>query len=231
MTAAKYQKFAGVLASSPLLRGAPPEVAEDLLKKCGTASYRKNDMIFDREHPLEMLCILLEGGALVLKSENGEPHVLMNKLSPGGLFGIVTLFSETQFFLTEVRALEKCTVILIPEDILRELFQTYFIICENYIVYLTQRIRFLHTKIEAFTGSSVEKKLFSYLRSHWVRQTDGSAQVSLTVSYTQLAEVLNIGRASLYRVLTELEMRGHLVRQGKILYIPSPEEMMESYCF
>ncbi len=227
MTAVKRKKYASVLASSPLLSGVSPELAEELLKKCGTVSYGKNDMIFDRAHPLEQLCVLLEGTALVLKSENGEPHVLMNKLSPGGLFGIVTIFSDAPFFLTEVRALEKCTAVLISEACLRELFQANFKICENYIVYLTQRIRFLHTKIEAFTGSSVEKKLFSYFRGHWILQPDGSAQVQLTVSYTQLAEILNIGRASLYRVLSELEARGIVKRQGKTINIPALDNVFD----
>lgn len=227
MTAVRQKKYTDVLTASPLLRGTPPELAAELLKKCGTATYRKNDMIFDREHPLEKLCILLEGSALVQKAENRESHVLMNKLLPGGLFGVVTLFSDTPFLLTEVRALEKCTVIFIPEELLRELFQSDFKICENYITYLTQRIRFLHVKIEAFTGSSVEKKLFSYFRSHWVMQADGSASVNLVISYTQLAEVLNIGRASLYRVLSELEEGGILVRKGKSIYIPSADMMME----
>lgn len=191
------------------------------------ASYQKNEMIFGSARPLGSLCVILEGSAAVLKPENGAPHVLMNHLTAGDVFGMVTLFSESTFLMTEIYAREKCTVLKIPEPLLREVFRQEYAVCEDYIRFLTQRIRFLHMKIDAFAGSSVERKLFAFFRNHWEPAEAGARRMTLTLSYTQLAEVLNISRASLYRVMAQMEENGLIIRQGRVFCFPFPEKMME----
>lgn len=215
------------MAESAVFGSAGGELIELLLENSQIEAYKKNEMIFGSACPLGSLCVLLEGSAVVLKSENGMPHVLMNRLTVGSVFGMVTLFSDSAFLMTEIHALSKCTVLKIPEPLLREAFQRKYEVCEDYIRFLTQRIRFLHTKIDAFASGSVERKLFAFFRNHWEPAQNGARSLTLSLSCTQLAEVLNISRASLYRVMAQLEENGTIVRQGKAFLIPMPEKMME----
>lgn len=227
MTAAKKNKYTKILSESAVFKNAGDEIFELLLEKSQIETYNKNETIFGAARQPAGLCVLLEGSAAVLKSENGLPHVLMNRLSVGAFFGMVTLFSDSKFSMTQIHALSKCTVLKIPEPLLSEVFRMKYEVCENYIRLLTQRIRFLHTKIDAFAGSSVERKLFAFFRNHWEPAGDGAYSLNLSLSRTQLAEVLNISRASLYRVLAQLEENGTIVRRGKTFLVPEPEKMME----
>lgn len=221
----KENKCRKILARTQLFKDCGDEAVCQAISNADFSRFEKGEIIFDGVHNEKKLCVLLSGSAVVL-NVNLEHRVLMNKLTSGGIFGVVTLFGNETFFLTEIKATSKCEVMYISEAELCRLFQLDFTVCRNYISYLTQRIRFLHGKIEAFTGTTVEKKLFSYLKNHWHEADDGFFTVTLTVSLTELAEVLSIGRASLYRVLNQAQEDGILKRRGKEIIICSSQKVL-----
>ena len=85
----------------------------------------------------------------------------------------------------------------------------------NYVRFLSDRIRFLNSKIATFTADSAKSKLMRYLVSQAELQNNPEGNVVLPVSCQKLAESLNIGRASLYRAFEQLENDGLIRRSGK----------------
>ena len=86
-------------------------------------------------------------------------------------------------------------------------------------------VRFLNARIETFTAPSAEARLANYLLS--LPATQG--EVTLPVSCRALSEMLNVGRASLYRAFDTLEEQGLTVRQGKTVLIKDADAMRNAF--
>ena len=85
---------------------------------------------------------------------------------------------------------------------------------ENYLRYLTGRIRFLSGRLQALAQPGAEGKLARYLLS------GGGGE--LTCSATQLSQRLGLSRASLYRAFAALEENGLITRRGKTITVADP---------
>ena len=86
---------------------------------------------------------------------------------------------------------------------------------ENYLRYLTGRIRFLSGRLQSLVQSGAEGKLARYLLAN-VREGQ------LTCAATDLARRLGLSRASLYRAFQSLEESGLISRHGKTISISDP---------
>ena len=85
---------------------------------------------------------------------------------------------------------------------------------ENYLRYLTGRIRFLSGRLQTLAQSGVEGKLARYLLA--------AGTGELTCSAIQLCQRLGISRASLYRAFADLEDSGLITRRGKTITVLDP---------
>ena len=82
-------------------------------------------------------------------------------------------------------------------------------VLRNYLSYLNGRIRFLNTRLDAFSKNSVTARIMTYLVSE---AKDGTVQIR---NYTKLSESLCISRATLYRALDAMEEEHKIRRNGK----------------
>ena len=95
---------------------------------------------------------------------------------------------------------------------------------QNYLTYLTGRIRFLSAKIEALTQDSSAAKLRAYL----LRHMDEDGKVTPELSMTELAARLNMGRASLYRELNPLLSQNIVSKEGKKITVLQPGKLQDT---
>lgn len=167
------------------------------------------------------LCILTAGKASVSTPDSAH-NVLLRHLGAGDLFGIANLFSGERFVST-VKAETACTCLFLPEPAVRMLLDTDQRFRENYIGYLAGRVRFLNRKIGYLTAGSAERRLALYLAGL------GTGNVTLTDPISDLSELLDIGRASLYRAFDRLTADGWLVKNGKHLRLTDPDAMLRFY--
>lgn len=167
------------------------------------------------------LCILTAGKASVSTPDTAH-NVLLRYLGAGDLFGIANLFSGERFVST-VKAETACTCLFLPEAAVRTLLDTDPQFRENYIGYLAGRIRFLNRKIGYLTAGSAERRLALYLAGL------GQGEVTLTEPISDLSELLDIGRASLYRAFDRLTADGWLIKSGKRLRLTDPDAMLRYY--
>lgn len=81
---------------------------------------------------------------------------------------------------------------------------------------------YLNRKIMTFTAGSAERKLSVFLAEN---ATDGV--FTPTCSMSALANMLGIGRASLYRALDRLTDCGWIERRGKEIYVLDQDALAE----
>lgn len=101
-------------------------------------------------------------------------------------------------------------MLLIERALLERLFVEHPNCALRYVVFLTDRVRFLNTKIEGFTAPSAQASL-----EHWLVQTGGGGDELTVTSWSAVSRALDMSRTSLYRALDSLEADGKIVRDGK----------------
>ena len=174
--------------------------------------YKKGDLIYDTHNFQKALGIVISGNITVCPPQgNGQPLIL-NRLHVGDVFGAAALFDATASdYVTELTAATAVSVRYISQEKMIELLTAFPRITQNYIVFLTGRIRFLNRKFAALTGGNAMRRLYEYCLSH---QSDDGI-IRFPASMTELAHVLNMGRSSLYRALDTLIDEGIVSKSGK----------------
>ena len=185
--------------------------AEELLHEAqslGVRRFSRGDTICDPATSGRALGIVLEGRAEAV-APTREKAVLA-VFGPGGTFGAAALFGGDGY-VSRIRAVTACAVVLLPEELLRQWFQRCPQMAVNYICFLSSRVRFLNGKIAIFTQDSAQHRLYRWLRAN----CDEWGRLPEKLSMTKLAGTLSMGRTSLYRAMEELAEAGLIVRDGK----------------
>lgn len=208
------------------------DVSEELLiemlsdSNAETADFAAGQVIYDESNYRKSLGVLLSGKAEVQTVSAGRLTIL-NRLEPPRLFGAAGLFQESGGYVTRILALAPSKILFIPQDLLTDFMRRDFKLMENYLKFLSQRIRFLNRKINSFTQPCAEGKLARYLLD--IAAEQDSASIRFPVSIISVAKVLNLGRASLYRALTALAEYGYISREGKNIRLLDAEGL-KSLC-
>ena len=212
MTKSTLNSALSFLKQTRIFKDADEKILTSVLNTYGkSVSYAKNDIVFSRETYSPVLCLIIKGEARVSKGETVISH-----LKDGEIFGAAFLYNQSYEFENTVTALTPLKVVIIEKNGVDELIKCDSSVSFNYISYLSERIGFLNSKIEGYTKPSAEEKLMLYLKKN-ADINNGKCEIS--VSMTELSHVLQISRASLYRVIETLENQGKICRDGKKIYV------------
>ena len=166
---------------------------------------------------------LLEGSATVGSTDDGK-RVLIRTVGAGAVFGVATLYSADQPFPTKISAKTPCKILFIPRVAMKALIENDSGANKEFLAFLSNRIVYLNKKINAFTAGSAERRLSLFLSDN---ETDGIC--SLDISMSALADMLDIGRASLYRALDRLTEDGFIERADKTIIVKNKKSMLQKY--
>lgn len=203
--------YAAQAATTFLFDGIPEDEVRSLLQTPGVRveHFEKDAALFERGSRERALGVILFGSCAVTKdSESGG--MPMSVLKEGDLFGAASLFQESERYVARVTAETSVWVLLLAEDALKRMMRANFRVTENYIAYLTARIRFLSDRLDGFLPQSVEERVLRYMAQ---RAQDGVYEPEWSVS--ALAESLRVSRTTLYRALDKLEQEGKIARAGR----------------
>lgn len=164
--------------------------------------YKRGERIFAPSSYKKALGVFLQGKG-VAKADD----VFKNTFAEGSVFGAAAVFGAEELYISEITAKTDCTIQFIPEADLREIIHSSPVCAENYIVFLSDRIRYLNKKITQYTGNTAASRLYRYLSDN----ADSERRVTVE-SMTALAHLTGIGRTSLYRAFQELESSGSIIR-------------------
>lgn len=200
-----------------LLKGLTKEELELCyrLAKTEEQCHCKGDVIYGPQTAKRALALVLEGHVRVWQG-----RVPMNDLVEGDVFGAAALFGTGEEYPSTVVAESDCRILFIPQETVVEWMKAVPVVAENYVRFLSDRIRFLNRRLSTLTAGQADGKLWSYLLAH----RDENGVVTLTDGMTELAERLDMGRSSLYRSLDALTQLGRIRRERKKIFILRTEE-------
>ncbi len=204
-----------LLSASPLFEGVPAETVRALVSAHPPVSVARGGILYGAANEGRQLAFLLRGSALVHKTYADGARVLMSRLAAGDAFGMATLFHDAPF-PTEITAETAALALYVPRGWLEAAFDTEPRLAQNFIRLLSARIHFLTRRIELLSGDTLSARLLRLLEG----LSQGEVVFTLPFHYAQLALMLGISRASLYRALNALAARGVLVRDGRRITLP-----------
>lgn len=208
---------------SPIFEDVDADLALKIFEKhnCQSVDFEDGDIILSQSEPSRMAGIFLSGEAIVTTADDSK-NALLRFFKAGDFFGIANLFTNEDY-VSFIRAKKKCRVFFFTEDAIRELLENDKNFLYNYLVFLTGRISYLNQKIRYLTAGSAERRLALYLSSF------DSETVELEASLSSLSELLDIGRASLYRAFDTLVADGYIEKKGRTIHLLAPEAMIKDY--
>ncbi len=210
------------LKSTFLFKGLDDTEYLSLIENCEpkTAKYKRGELIYSPCDYREAMGFVLSGECEVESHTADGNKVSLNFLRKGDSFGILSLFSDEEF-PTDIRAKKNCEILFLDKATLLSFIETSPKISLNLIKFLAKRVVFLNGKIDTVTQGSVHTKLATYLLSR--ARAEGS--LSFEFNFKRCSEIINCGRASVYRSVDFLKNNGYIKAENKKIYILNKEKM------
>lgn len=164
------------------------------------------------------LGVLLTGSGQI-RSADADRTVILRNLQQGDVFGAAALFAGEPTPLSRFVAAEKCACLYLPAEAVRALLAADATFLSRYLSFLAGRVCFLNRKIRSFTAGSAVRRV-----ALWLAAEEHDA-VTLPASLSDFADMLDIGRASLYRAFDTLEAQGLVRRSGRRIFILDREKL------
>ena len=160
--------------------------------------YSRTDIIDPCE--IKKVGFLISGRLEVVRLRSDGSNTVLNQLSVGDSFGILSVLSEEECN-TKIYATKNSEVLYFTREQIMFFVNSSSQISVNLINFLANRISFLNKKIETFSGAHVENRLASYI----LQEAGKSSSDEFTFNRKKCSEAINSGRASVYRALSSLE--------------------------
>ena len=176
---------------------------------------KKGESVMTQKYFRRCLALILRGKATVSKIGLDGKRTIINTLSEGDVFGMATLFYEESDFPSEITAESTLRLAVFPKELVEEAFGASAEFAKAYATLLSKKIHFLNKKISAFSEGDASERLMRWI----LCSAAGEKELMLQCSITKLADMLGIGRASVYRAFEALTESGMIEKNGKKIVI------------
>lgn len=214
-------KFFNALTEHALFSGLSPELLQAVFppQQVSFVRFKRGDTLSPALWEQPAIGFLARGEAR-LQGENSD--VLLETLLPGDVFGCEALFSGAQSACGTVVATKAGEAAYLSKSGVTQLLEREPLFALRLIRYLSQRVVTFSGKVGLYTGGSAQGKLAQYLLNGF----GDYKTCELEISMSQLAVLLQIGRASLYRAFDSLEEKGAIARDGKNIRLVSRDVLL-----
>lgn len=190
--------------------------------KISVTKYADGEEILSADEKTGGIFVVADGKGKIISVSKKHDAPLRN-LTVGDTFGAASLYGSGASHRTKVIAVGQLSAAVLPLETVTELIENESEIALNYIRFLSDRVAFLNRKIAAFSAGSAEEKLALYLLS--LPFENGAC--TLAESYTDIAKMLDTGRASLYRSIEAFEQNGIIHRDGRKIFLDDAAALYE----
>lgn len=209
----------------------------DLLHMLGclaprTANYPKGGLVASAGDTMKEIGIVVRGAVAVTKETPQGERIVLNKMTPGGIFGEVAALSAERRAPATIFAVEDSAVLyLMPERIFhpcRDVCRWHTRLIANLVRMISDKALYLNRKIDYLAMKSMRGKLCTYLYE-WHGKT-GKTVFSIPLNRNELADFLNVSRPSMSRELGRMRDEGILSFSGnrfEILNLSDLERYVE----
>lgn len=213
----RVEEIKAAVEASPLLGGCNLPASGMQVKYC-----HKGQIVSDRQKNEEILGLIMDGSMDVYSIALDGREILLSQLEKGDCFGVVNLLTKTEL-PTVLRCRTDTTLVIIPKCQLLSAMEKNSELALRYAGFCNKKMQFLIRRIEFLTMQSGKKKLVQYL----LEVPGKGGRFGKNVSRDELASILGISRASLFRELSGLTKQGLIALRDGEIYLLKPDELEE----
>ena len=175
--------------------------------------FEKGETIYSANQFKKALGFIIKGKASA--TTDNSDLLFMKTFSKGSIFGAAAIFGNADAYVSRIIADSKTEVLFIDEETLKQIFVKYPQTSINYINFLSDKVRFLNKKLQMISCTNAEDAVYKYL----IDNIDSEKLVKIPVSFTLLAKMLGLSRATLYRGFDALEQKNKIKRDKNIIKV------------
>ncbi len=202
----------------------------DLFKDCridtefvSHKTYKKGRLVCDNEAGQACVVFVVHGSIEVYSVALDGREIILSRLKKGDCFGISNLFLENEEMRTVLKCSEDSGVLLIPKRHLIDMMRKDGNLAVRLAALYNHKVQFLLKKIEFLTMQSGKGKVAEFILS----QADEEGVVTLGCSKENLACMLGISRASLFRELSYFQNQKMISQEHNCIRIQDRRQMEE----
>ena len=211
----REEEIKAAVEASHLLGGCNLSVSGMNVKYC-----HKGQIVSDRQKNEEIIGLVMEGSMDVYSIALDGREILLSQLEMGDCFGVVNLLTNTEF-PTVLRCRTDTTLATMPKSRFLSVMEKNSELALRYARFCNRKMQFLIRRIEFLTMQSGKKKLVQYL----LEEPRRGGCFGKNVSRDELASILGISRASLFRELAGLTKQGLIALRGSEICLLKPDEL------
>jgi len=221
-TAADQEAF----AASVLGQGLRPDALTQLLTDgyARLASWPTGAVLAHRAEPQQEFFIVLSGRLQVVRTRTDGSRHIIDVVNPGGACGAVTAFAPNPRWPADVHAAKPVRALVIslgqlmstaqPEQLRQHLLQ-------NCARLLAERARHLNSRGELLTRRGLRARLAFYL----IGQADAAGRVPGSLTRQEMADHLQVSRASMTTELGRMAAEGLLLIEGRAFQLRDRDQL------
>jgi CRP/FNR family transcriptional regulator len=217
------------IGSIPFFEELPNEQIEDLSMIITDQVFDRGQIIFSEGDDGNGFYVVASGRVKIFKLSPEGKEQILHIFGPGDPFGEVAVFAGQQF-PANAEAMESSRIFFFPRKSFSDLIKKSPSLALNMLAILSKRLRRFANLIEDLSLKEVPGRLAAHLL-YLSGQSEGSEQLELNITKTQLASLLGTIPETLSRILGKMAKQGLIESDGrriKILDREALEELAES---
>lgn len=224
--ATKQMRIERALARVPLFGELEQKARRELARCARLTLVNTGQVVIERGEPAQALFAVESGKLKVVAPRPGGRDATLHILGPGDVFGEVALFQD-KGRTARVCALEPAQLIVIDRRDFVELVQRDGTLATRVLTLMARRVHDTITHFDDTTSLDVHQRLARKLLAlgelFGKRDVEGHLQLMLTLSQSELAELIDSSRQTVNRLLREWTARGFIrVEKGRVVLLDPP---------
>jgi CRP-like cAMP-binding protein len=217
------------IGSIPFFDELPNEQIEDLSMIITDQVFDRGQIIFSEGDDGNGFYVVVSGRVKIFKLSPEGKEQILHIFGPGDPFGEVAVFAG-QHFPANAEAMESSQIFFFPRESFSDLIKNNPSLALNMLAILSKRLRRFANLIDDLSLKEVPGRLAAHLL-YLSGQAEGTEQLELNITKTQLASLLGTIPETLSRILGKMSKQGLIESDGrriKILDREALEELAES---
>ena len=215
------------LRTIPFAQNLSEAQVETLAKSSQEKKYRAGQLIVGEKHEISAFYIVASGTVKMFKSSHDGKEQTLCLLGPGELFGMCAAFSD-YIFPANAMTLEKSTLLVVPDKVLKDLSKKDPTILFNMLFILSNRLKECMFLIESLSLMEVPKRVAYFLLFSNLKQDCSKGDIAkLAISQRELSKILGTTPETISRVLKKLAEENIIRVKGRNIHILDCEVLEE----
>lgn len=213
------------IASIPFFEGLPTEQIEDISMIVTDQVFDRGQIIFSEGDDGNGFYVVVSGRVKIFKLSPEGKEQILHIFGPGDPFGEVAVFAG-QHFPANAEAMESSRIFFFPRESFAALIRDNPSLALNMLAILSKRLRRFANLIDDLSLKEVPGRLAAHLL-YLSDKSEGTEQLELNITKTQLASLLGTIPETLSRILGKMTKQGLIESDGRRIKIVDREALEE----